>query len=380
MTIIDEKNPETTSLSERDGDNLSGAPRSASVSGRRRILRVAILAFFFVYVILTLMPFYFLFVRTFVATADSTDMWWWLPPEEEVNMNAEIGNLSIFLNLDIAEIKAEWGIPLTEYVEPRWDLNRISEEYDIPLETIRATLTPFGRFNGWIVLLGGGSGFWSSIGRTAIVTALGVIGINVLGIMTGSALAGLRFRYQRWIYAIFLVSVVIPPFLLLLPQFLMVNLIQGVIPGSQESGLVREVSQLAVLVFLYIQGGALSTMIFTSAIGAIPREMEESAEIDGASRWEYIRHILLPLMKVPIAGLTVIVLPFFWNDFLAPFVYLDPTNTTLQPLIQSFVGQYTTNFRIVFTGVFVSILPLVFIYIIFRKWFVAGVMEGAVKG
>ncbi len=85
-------------------------------------------------------------------------------------------------------------------------------------------------------------------------------------------------------------------------------------------------------------------------------------------------------MKVPIASLTVIVLRFFWNDFLQPFVYLDHKNTTLLPLIQSFTGQYTTNFQVVFTGVFVSIIPLVVVYISFRKWFVAGVMEGAIKG
>jgi len=373
------RRPAAVSNSDSTKASPHGRAHGSSISRSQRIARRAILAFLLVYVVLTILPFYFLFVRTFVSTKDSTDLHLWPPPVEEVNMAAELGNLSVFYSLDISDIKDAWGIPATEYVNPRWDLTRISEEYDIPEGTIRGYLQPFDRYNGWKVLLGS-SDFWSSILRTLGVATLGIIGVNALGIMTGIGLAGLRFKYQRFIYAVFLLEVVIPPFLILLPQFLLVNQIQGLIPGAENPGSVRDASQLAVIVALYIKGGALSTMIFTSAIGAIPRELEESAEIDGATRWQYIRYILLPLMKVPVAGLTVIVLPFFWNDFLQPFVYLDSSNTTLQPLIQSFTGQYTTNFQVVFTGVFVSILPLVVIYILFRRWFISGVMDGAVKG
>jgi len=375
---------EATSVTDAISEIDTSAPedtgrRSASVSRRKRLLRIGILAFIVFYVILTILPFYFLFIRTFVSTKDSAELRFWIPAEEEVNLEAEIGNLSVFLNLDIAELKDSWGIPVTTYVNPRSSLNEIADKYEIPIETIRGSLGSAGRLNGWIVLLGN-SAFWSAVTRTLAVTVISVVGLNVLGIMTGAGLAGLRFPYQRWIYAIFLLEVVIPEFLILLPQFILVSRLQSLIPGTENPGLVRDVSQLGSLILLYIKGGALSTMIFTSAIGAIPRELEESAEIDGASRWQYIRHILLPLMKVPVAGLTVIVLPFFWNAFLLPFIYLDTTNTTLQPFIETFTGQYTTNFRVVFTGVFVSMLPLVLIYFLFRKWFISGVLAGAVKG
>jgi len=357
-------------------------PRFESLSGigaRKRVLRVSIMIFFIVYTVVTVMPFYFLFVRSFIATKEATDLHLWPPPMEEVSMEADLGNLSIFYNLDLQKVKEDLGIPIAEYVSPKWKLTRLAEEYNIPESTIRDYFRPFTRFNGWIVLFGD-QYFWPAIMRTVIVTALGVVGLNVLGILTGTGLAGLQFKYQRFIYALFLLQIAIPPFLILLPQFWLVNQVQSLIPGADVPGLARRISQLAVIVALYIQGSALSVMIYTSAITAIPRDLEDSAEIDGASRWQYIRYILLPLMKVPIASLTVIVLPFFWNDFMQPFVYLDPDNTTLLPLIQSFTGQYTTNFQVVFTGVFVSILPLVILYLLFRKWFIAGVMEGAIKG
>ena len=351
----------------------------ASLSRRRQILRTAILIFFIIYAIFTITPFYFLFVRTFIPTKDATELHLWPPHVDEISLDSGIGNLSIYYNLDLMKLKEDWGIPKTEYLNPKWKLSYIAEKYDIPPETIKDYLAPYARYNGWMVLFGN-EDFWPSVLRTVLVTGLGIIGINLLGLLTGAGLAGLRYGYQRFVYAVYLFEIIIPPFLILLPQFYLVNMIQSFIPGADQAGDVRNISQLAVIIALYIKGGALSTMIFTSAIGAIPRELEESAEIDGASRWQYIWHILIPLMKVPIASLTVIMLPLFWNDFLQPFVYLDPKNSTLLPLIQSFTGQYTTNFQVVFTGVFVSILPLVLLYIMFRKWFIAGVMEGAIKG
>ena len=80
------------------------------------------------------------------------------------------------------------------------------------------------------------------------------------------------------------------------------------------------------------------------------------------------------------ATLTVMVLPSLWNDFMGPYIYLDANNTTLLPLIQSYTGTYTTNFQVTYTGIFVSIIPLILIYIMFRNWFIQGAMSGAIKG
>jgi ABC-type glycerol-3-phosphate transport system permease component len=134
------------------------------------------------------------------------------------------------------------------------------------------------------------------------------------------------------------------------------------------------------LVLLNIKGGALGAMIFTAYISSIPKELEEAAEIDGASTLQYLRHILLPLLKIPMATLTIIVLPSLWNDFMGPYIYLDQSNTTLLPLIQSYTGTYTTNFQVSYTGIFISVIPLVLIYILFRNWFIRGAMSGAIKG
>lgn len=354
-------------------------PSDRSHIWSRRVLKGVIIAFFVIYSLGTIAPFYFLFVRTFVSTKDSTELHLWIPPMEEANLNYNIGNLSVFYNLDLQQMKEDLGIPPTIYLNPKWSLKKVGKEFGISEEELRTYFRPFSRYLGWIVLFRD-ERFWPSILRTVLLTVSGIIGVNLLSILTATALAGLRRRDQMFVYNFYLLQTVIPAFLILLPQMTLVKWVMGLIPGAMESGMTRQISQLLMLALMYMQGGALSVMIFTSFISTMPTELENSAEIDGASRWEYIWHILLPNMKVPVASLTVIRLPRLWNDFLRPFVYLDPDNSTFLPLIQGFTGQFTTNFQVVFTGVFVSILPLLTIYIIFRRWFVQGVMAGAVKG
>jgi DNA-directed RNA polymerase omega subunit len=258
-------------------------------------------------------------------------------------------------------------------------LREIAEKNSISVDTVRDYFAKYGIFTGWITLTSG-SEFWSALIRSLIIIAVSLVGICFLSILTGSALAGLRRRYQTTIYNLYLLEMVIPPMLIVVPQFVMVQYLQGLLPGTDQPGLTRWAVQILTVILIFVKGGAFSTMVFTAAIGAIPRELEESSQIDGANRWQYIRHILMPLLKVPIATVVVILMPDFWNRFLEPYVYLDQANTTVLPLIQGFAGKYSTNFQVIFTGVFISLLPLMIVYLVFRRWFIQGVMAGAVKG
>jgi ABC-type glycerol-3-phosphate transport system permease component len=333
----------------------------------------------FLYAVITLFPFYVLFVRTFIATKEATDLHLWIPPVEEIDVGAQLGNLSVYYSLDIKQFKQDMGIPATDYIPARTTLEQISQKYNIPIEEMQGYFAGFSRYNGWMILFSGGD-LWGPLFRTLLITIVSLVGLNILSIFTGYGLAGLRRKDQMFIYSLYLLQMVIPPMLIILPQFLIVQRLVGLLPNSDAPGFSRNTGQILSVILLNIQGGALTTMIYTSAVGAIPRDLEESAMIDGASRWQYFIHILLPLLKVPIAVVIVVMLPFFWNQFLQPYVYLDANNTTLLPFIQQYTGQYTTNFQVIYTGVFVSVLPLVIVYVAFRRWFISGVMAGAVKG
>jgi ABC-type glycerol-3-phosphate transport system permease component len=345
-----------------------------------RLTKIIIVTFFVAYTVVTLFPIYALFIRTFVATKHSTDLWLWPPPMEEASMEYQWGNLSVFYNLDLNKVKKDLGIPEDTYIQPRWTLERIADEYDIPEQKIIDYFTPYSVHSGWIILLND-SKFWPALFRTILITGLSLIGLNFLSILTGFGLAGLRRRDQVFVFNIYLLSAVIPLMMILLPQYMIVRWVLELIPGYDVAGSrTRNISQIVVVILLHIKGGALGTMIYTGYISTIPKELEEAAEIDGASTFQYFRHIVLPLLRVPMATLTVMVLPSLWNDFMGPYIYLDTNNTTLLPLIQSYTGTYTTNYQVTYTGIFLSIIPLVLIYIMFRGWFIRGAMSGAIKG
>lgn len=350
------------------------------VARQKRNAKILIITFFIGYTLITLFPFYALFIRSFVGTKHATDLWLSPPPLEEASLNYQWGNLSVFYNLDFDKVKADLGIPQDAFIQPRWTLERVAQEYDIPEEQIQAYFTPYSVYSGWIVLFSDNK-FWPALLRTVLITALSLIGLNLLSILTGFGLAGLKRRDQIFVYNLYLLSAVIPVMMILLPQYMIVQWLLKLIPGYDVSGsMARLIGQMTAIVALNIKGGALGTMIFTAYISSIPRELGEAAEIDGATTWQYLRFILLPLLKIPIASLTIISLPALWNQFLEPYIYLDEANTTLLPLIQGYTGTYTTNYQVSYTGIFISILPLVIIYLLFRNWFIQGAMSGAIKG
>jgi raffinose/stachyose/melibiose transport system permease protein len=344
---------------------------------RKRLLGLFASLFMLGYAVITLVPFYVLFVRTFVSTKESTALHLWIPRNDGVSMDAEIGNLAVNFNLDLKQVKQDFG--MKGYIAPRDTLREVAEKQQIPIERIEAYFANFGTYNGWITLLGRND-FWWSLVRTIVTTVLGIAGLCFLALLTGYALSGLRRRDQMFLYNLYLMQMVIPTVLIIIPQFLLVQWLIGLVPGSDQPGWPRWGAQLLALVLIFIKGGALSTMVFTSAINQVPHELEESAQLDGATWMQYFFRILLPLMSVPIATVSVIMLPVFWNAFFEPYVYLDANNTTILPLIASYGSTFTTNFQIIYTGVFVSILPLFLVYLALRRLFIRSIMAGAVKG
>lgn len=365
--------------------SLSSAPRKRGlgIAGRRRLMRVIAVVVMLAYTVLTLFPFYALFVRSFVSTRDAAELHLWIPEAADVSMDMQVGNLGVFYNLDMAVIKEAFGIPQDEFLMARTTLRQLGEKYAIPEEQISDYFEGFYTYNGWRTLLTGslyGTTFWAALARTLLITAISLTLAIILSIFTGYGLSGLRRRDQMFVYNVYLLQMVIPAMLILLPQFLIFQWFFRLFPAYNEPGAARWSLQLLSIILINIKGTALSTMIFTAAISAVPKELEDSAYIDGASSWQYVRYILLPLLKVPIVSIIVIMLPLIYNQFLEPYVYLDPANTTLLPFIQSAVGQFSTNFQLIYSAILASVLPLVLVYLMFRRFFVEGVMAGAIKG
>ena len=328
---------------------------------RKSVLLTIVLA---AYCVITLMPFYLLVVRSFTPTIESTSFHWFVPERRPISMNARIGDLATIYNVNLRAFRRELGIK--GYMNPQLTLQQISEKYDIEPEAIRDWVRPFVHFNGIHTILT--NGFLTSLLGTVFVTGASVIIGGFLGIMTGSVLAGFRSRWHMFVYNSYLLNMIIPPMMVILVQYLIMTRVLG-LGNSYWS-----------IILLHIKGGALSTMVFTSYILTIPKELREAVHMDGGKHYHYFFYVLLPLMGTPFAVFASITLPWFWNDLLHPLVFLNPDKYTLPAFIASIGGTFTTNYEAIFSGVLFSLLPILIVYLVFQRLFIRSAMAGAVKG
>lgn len=123
-----------------------------------------------------------------------------------------------------------------------------------------------------------------------------------------------------------------------------------------------------------------TTMMITSYVKGIPRELDEAAVIDGAAGLSLFGRIILPLLK-PIAA-TVIVLIFMWswNELQIPLYLLNSSMQYTLPLsVYSFYGAYNTSWNLVCADVIIVSLPVILLYVFAQKYVVSGMTSGAVK-
>lgn len=335
-----------------------------SIKNKKNALRFGITLFLVIYTIITLVPFYFLFVRSFVATKDSTELHIWIPEPEEFNMNYKYGSMATYYNMDLDEFKEEMGI--TGYVNPNLTMTQIAEKYSVPEEMIIAYLKPLVNYNGIITIWK--AGFLRAFLNTMIIV-IGTLTIGgLLTIMTSSVLARFRKKWHLRLYNLYIFSMIIPGAVLMLPRYVIMTKYLGLYDSY------------FALILLGAQGGAIPIMLFTSYIATIPHELWESVSVDGGSRLQYFWHILLPNMKTPMAAYLAITLPGVWNNMIYGVLYLKKEHQPITSLISTLNGTYTTNFQAMYSGLLLSIIPILLVYFFFQELFVSSAMLGAVKG
>ena len=136
------------------------------------------------------------------------------------------------------------------------------------------------------------------------------------------------------------------------------------------------------LIILYTGFGiSMSVFMMTGYIKSIPKDIEESAVIDGANIMQAFFYIMLPLIK-PMT-ITIIILNgmWIWNDYLLPSLVLGRKELYTLPIAtQAFYGTYSTDLGLVMAALLLAMLPILVLYLFLQRYIVEGVTSGAVKG
>ncbi len=202
--------------------------------------------------------------------------------------------------------------------------------------------------------------------NSVIVTLVTTIATLVLSAMAGYAIARLDFRGKRFVIPFVLAGLMVPKEAMFIPQFLM----------FAEVGAHNTYSALA----LPRIAAPLGVFIMMQFFQAIPREVEEAASIDGASRWQTFTRVLLPMSVPALTALGIFTFVLTWNDYLWPLVSATQpemfTITTGLASLQGNFAQATALGSLMARGV-VAAIPLLVLFVIFQKRLIRGIALGS---
>jgi raffinose/stachyose/melibiose transport system permease protein len=194
-----------------------------------------------------------------------------------------------------------------------------------------------------------------------------------LGIFVSSlaafALTRLRVPLGRVFLAVIIMGAMIPVQVALAPLF---RLILGLGLLNQYVGIL-----LPYIAF----GVPFQVFLLTAFFKSVPRELDEAARIDGASSWGIYWRVIIPLSLPALAALFVLDFVATWNEFGIALVILQRQDMWTVPLsLQAFTGQFGNNYTELNAAIFMSIIPVIIVYLLLQRYFVAGLTTGAVKG
>lgn len=213
-----------------------------------------------------------------------------------------------------------------------------------------------------------GSLFWRLVANSVIVAALTTFGVVALGLMVSFVLARYEFRFRGAMYALFAAGLMFPVTVAITPLYIVVK----------NLGLANS---LAGVILPQIAFGLPTTVIIlVPFLRAIPVELQEAAEIDGASRLGFFWRMVIPLAVPGVVTVGILAFIGSWNGYLLPLFILNDPNTFTLPLgVQQFSSQYSVDTARVLAFTSLSMLPALIFFSVFQRRIVGG-LTGAVKG
>jgi ABC-type glycerol-3-phosphate transport system permease component len=205
--------------------------------------------------------------------------------------------------------------------------------------------------------------------NSLIVSISSMICVLVISSMTAYALSRLRFPLRKPLFILFIGTMMVPEQVLMIPRYLMLlkfhweNTYQGL--------------------FVPYLGGAFGVFLLTQFFGSIPKDLDESAKIDGANHFQILAYIIIPLSKGPLVALGILEFLGNWNTFLWALIAINNDSMRTVAIEAFFLQGKTTGsaeIGMVFVGAVLTTLPVLLLYLVFQKHIVGSLGHLAMKG
>lgn len=202
----------------------------------------------------------------------------------------------------------------------------------------------------------------------SVILAIFQVGLPViLCSLAAFPLARMNFKGKNIVFMVIMATMMIPGDVTMIPVYIILT----------KLGLLG--SRLGVI--LPSAAGAFGIFLMRQAFLAIPKEIEDSAFIDGTSTWQMWRYIMFPMVKPNLATFSILRFINSWNAFLWPLlVFTDPKMYPLTVGLYNLRGAFVTNTRLVAAGTVIALVPIMAVFAAFQRYFIQGAYSSAVKG
>lgn len=205
--------------------------------------------------------------------------------------------------------------------------------------------------------------------NSLIVTLPSVLGVLVLSTLTGYVLSRHRFPGARLMFALFVGGNFLPAQIMMIPvRDLMVSL------GLYDT-------YYALIVFHIAFQTGFATLFMRNFIAALPDELFQAARAEGASPWQTLRHVVIPLVRPALAALAILTFTFVWNDYFWAIVLTQ--SDAVKPVtagLNNLRGEWASTWNLVAAATVMVAIPPVVMFFLMQRHFIAGLTAGAVKG
>jgi multiple sugar transport system permease protein len=193
-------------------------------------------------------------------------------------------------------------------------------------------------------------------------------GTVVFCALAAYSFARINFPGRELLFKVYLGTMMVPGMVTMIPMFVIMK----------NFGWIDTYYALIVPGFF---GNAFGTFLLRQFFMTLPTQLDDAARIDGCSYFGIFYRILLPLMKPPLAALSIFTFMAVWNDFLWPLVMIQTEELkTLSIGLASFQGMYATQYHLLMAGAVISVIPVLIAYLTSQKYFIEGITLTGMKG
>jgi multiple sugar transport system permease protein len=212
--------------------------------------------------------------------------------------------------------------------------------------------------------------FWQYVGNTLLVAFLSTAGVVVSSIPVAYALSRMQWRGRQVVFVLVLATLMLPYQVTALPLYVVFVKVFHWVPS------------LKPLIIPSFFGDAFSIFLLRQFFRSVPDELADAARVDGASHWQIMTRVIVPLAKPAIAAVALFNFLYAWNDFFAPLLYVgeDSTSWTLAIGLSEFKALHHVQWNLTMAASLMFMIPVIILFFLAQKVFIEGITVTGVKG